>query len=127
MYNTKGRKNVIAFLNIHKNTAFTVKEIYDKMTADNEITVVPFECTLYMILNKLTEEGVVNRDISDNREYRYALYNQKPLLNVRCKLCGRVFEPNSRIYDLVNELTSQNEPLESVINAEVTGICKKCK
>ena len=127
MYNTKGRKNVIAFLNKHKNTAFTVKEIFDKMLTDKKIAAVPSECTLYRILNKLTEEGIVHRDINNNREYRYALYNKKPLLNVRCKLCGRVFEPDSRIYDLVNEFTSQNDSLESVINAEIIGICKKCK
>ncbi len=128
VYNTVQRKSILAFLEANIGKAFTVKEIAVGIKEDDAIDYDPSESTVYRIMSDLVKNGVVHRNINQNREYQYRLSNgQSTKISVRCKVCGKVHHIDENVCcEIIDELKN-NSSIETNEDIEILGICDKCK
>lgn len=128
VYNTVQRKSVLAFLEANIRKAFTVKEIAEGIRSDSAIDYDPSESTVYRIMSDLVKNGVVHRNINQNREYQYRLSNgNSSRISVQCKICGKVQHIDEKVCcEIIDEL-ERNSSIETNRDIEILGICDKCK
>lgn len=121
-YTTKHINEVISFFSEHKDSSFTVDKISE------EIKDIP-QSTTYRILNRLVEEGRIEKVSTATRrvEYRYTDPERCPHhLHLHCQKCGRVMhleEDKSR--EILSILESASS-FHAIPSSMVEGICNEC-
>lgn len=127
-YKTMQRTSIISFLETNIGRAFTVKEIVDGIRSDSAASCSPSESTVYRIMSDLVKNGIVRRNINQNREYQYRLLNEKAgKISVRCKICGKVQHIDEKVCcEIIEELKS-SVSIGTDGDIEFLGICDKCK
>ncbi len=126
IYQTQQRKVLVDYLQQHKERQFTIEEL---MIETQE--AVPLS-SMYRLMKKLTEEGVVRKSIRPGeRQYAYQIAEGDAChhhLHLQCTGCGKVMH-------LSNETTKQAQKLMHGVDGfeldyEKTllyGTCTDCK
>ena len=127
-YKTIQRTSILSFLETNTGQAFTVKEIVEGIRSDSAAGCSPSESTVYRIMTDLVNNGIVRRNINQNREYQYRLSNVKSsCISVRCKICGAIQHIDEKVCcDIIDEL-KHNVSIGTDGDIEILGICDKCK
>ena len=125
-YKTKQRSKLLAFFEKHPHESFSAAEII----SSGELDIG--EATVYRTLAKLSEEGRLNKVISNTADgARYQYHPQKSCeghFHLRCTKCGEtVCADCSFMADMGKHLGLDHgftvDPRKTVIY----GVCKACK
>lgn len=108
----------------HDNSAksFTVDEI--KILAPD----VP-QSTIYRLLGKLVEEGLVRKCPSSSRsmEYQYADRIHCPRhMHIKCLRCGRIEHISDKDSEKIERLLKNDLDFDVLNTSMLEGICKEC-
>ena len=130
MYNTEQKKILIDFLKKHKDESFTIEEIHKRLRAFTNN--VPGLSTLYRLMPKLAEEGLVKRFSEDGkRRFLYQIVGGKQCsthLHMKCTECGKLLHMNNSLSEaLLEEI--QNCSKFSVDRGQTVlfGKCADCQ
>ncbi|MBQ6041561.1 MAG: transcriptional repressor [Oscillospiraceae bacterium] len=129
-YNTIQRESLLSFFHDHCHTAMTVPQIYEKMICE-ETDYVPGESTIYRLVKRLADEGVLTRRVDvRSRQYIYQLADGEAChckVRMRCKICGKIIELHHDCsHKLLGDLL-KNESFSADHEITITGICGDCK
>lgn len=90
-YQTQQRKILLQFLSSAEDKQFTIEEIMEEMNRKGE--TVP-KSSLYRLMKKLVDEGVVRRHSKeDSRQFVYQIMESEAChshLHLQCTECGRL-------------------------------------
>lgn len=121
-YHTKQKELI---LNVIKNLnhEFTVKEIYDELKASTGLT------TIYRVIDKLVEEGCIEKTVGDKTTY-YQYLEKCDCDNhyyLKCINCGKLIHVDC---DCINELSSHILKKHGFVTTKdhiiLQGTCKRC-
>lgn len=92
-YRTMQKRALIDFMTEHSETAFSAEELSEKMKNES-LEIIPGKSTVYRLLQKLVEEGMVKRMVSGNsRKFVYQIVSGKHCdshLHLKCTSCGKL-------------------------------------
>jgi len=122
-YNTK-QKDIILQIIKKEETEFTVKDIYSKL--NNQVGLT----TIYRLVDKLVEEGILNKSISkDNITYYQYLEtcNEDNHFYLKCGNCGKIIHIDCDcIKELSHHILNNHKFIPSNKQIIINGICEKC-
>ena len=123
-YHTKQKERLYKLIK-KKNREFSIKEIYEDLSEEVGLT------TIYRYIDKLVEEGIINKRIGDNNQAYYHYLESCENENhfyLRCSQCGRIIHIDC---DCIEELTTHilkdhhfHLKKEHIM---IEGICEKCR
>lgn len=123
-YSTK-QKDLI--LNVIKSKCkdFTIKDIYDEVKDSAGLT------TIYRLIDKLVDEGLVNKSLSKDNITYYEYLGECNKVNhfyLKCEKCKEIEHIDCdcilKLYDHINNKHNFKLKKENII---INGICKKCE
>ena len=127
-YNTKPKEYILEFLKNHKQTSFSIQDIYDEIIESGyNINLA----TVYRNIQKMTDSGMLLKlQAADSKCATYQYVESSKCLthfHFECRKCGAVIalgnkETSDFIKMIQKELGFTVEPQ----NAFLTGTCKKC-
>lgn len=122
-YNTKQKELLISIIKNQKKE-FTIKDIHNKVKYKTGLT------TIYRLVDKLTEEGLLNKYIGkDNITYYQYLdkCNHDNHFFLKCNECGNIIHIDCDcISELFNHIISEHNFKPSHENIIIKGICNGC-
>lgn len=125
-YNTKQREIILNYLKEFKNDCITVEEIYNYLKEkNNEVGKV----TIYRYLDKLNEEGIINKYIFEKgNKMTYRLIEEKdkcsPHLHMICTKCNKLFHLDCN--EIEKHISSEHNFKIDNCKTVIYGLCKKC-
>lgn len=127
-YKTKPKEYIFEFLKKHKNTSFSVQDVYEDIKESGyDINLA----TVYRNILKLVDKGMLLKHQASNQKYATYQYveSQKCLthFHFECKKCGMVIALGNR--ESENFVSMVKENLGFMIepqNTYISGVCKKC-
>lgn len=123
-YNTKQKELILKKIKDF-NHEFTIKEIYDSLKGEIGLT------TIYRFIDKLAEEGKVNKSIGkDNNTYYQYLEKceHKNHFYLKCDVCSKLEHVDCDcIINLWDHIYDSHEFRPSNDQIIINGVCKKCK
>lgn len=127
-YNTKPKEYILEFLKNHKNTSFTVQDIYDEIIESGYSINL---ATVYRNVVKMTEQGMLLKHQSAHSKYATFQYveSKKCLthFHFECKKCGAVVPlGNNETNDFVAMIQKKLGFTIDPQNTYLTGTCAKC-
>lgn len=94
-YQTEQKRIILAYMKAHSEEAFTIEELCRRLKEEPEITAVPGKSTVYRIMPKLVEEGLVKRFVRGNsRQFLYQMVCGEHCsrhLHMKCSVCGKLY------------------------------------
>ncbi|MBQ8107460.1 MAG: transcriptional repressor [Ruminococcus sp.] len=131
VYNTVQRRELIAFLQQHKQEGFTVVEIENAMNKDPQVTIRPSQSTLYRLIKELVEEGLVRRSVKGNsRKFVYQITDGEQSthhLHMKCMDCGKVYHMNDEQSKQLVEKILDCDSFEVDSSTVLVGKCADCR
>ena len=121
-YNTKQKDIIINKIkNINKD--FTIKDIYNELDGNVGLT------TIYRLVDKLVDEGLISKDIKDNITYYHYLEkcDNHNHFYLKCEKCGMVIHIDCDcIIDLSNHILNHHKFKLNQDHIIINGICNNC-
>ena len=126
-YQTEQKKLLLAYLSSHADSAFTLDELAEVMTACGV-----GKSTVYRLVARLTEEGAVRRYArEEGRGYTYQYLERQEChshLHLRCTVCGRVIHLSEAVTRLFAEtLAGENNFALDDGRTLLFGRCADCR
>lgn len=94
-YQTEQKRILLAYMKAHSEEAFTVEELCERMKKELEDKAVPGKSTVYRMMPKLLEEGLVKRFVKGNsRKFLYQMVcgdHCERHLHMKCSVCGKLY------------------------------------
>ena len=123
-YNTNQRQIIVDFLKNNSETQYTIEQIASK-------TVSVGKSTVYRLINKMVDEGVVRRTVKGNsRQFLYqyaATAGCASHLHMKCRECGKILHmDDERSKDLMNLLQESTKFDLDIKETLLMGTCEKC-
>ena len=122
-YNTKQKDKILEIIKSKKHE-FTIKDIYEKLNEEVGLT------TIYRYIDKLVNEGIVNKTISDDNITYYQYLEKCESDNhfyLKCEICKDMKHIDcdciNELYDHIKDEHNFKLNKEKII---INGICKKC-
>lgn len=129
-YRTAARRGITEYLMENADRSVTVGDIMNGLKKDSlDINA----STVYRYLSRLTEEGLVNKYMSergDSALYQYAGKARccSEHLHLQCKNCGRVIHLDCDFMDEITEHIMEHHGFEIVCRGSVLyGLCDRCR
>ncbi|MBE5938267.1 MAG: Fur family transcriptional regulator [Lachnospiraceae bacterium] len=130
-YNTLQRRELVEFLVNHSNNQYTVEEIAKELEAHSGQEKKIGKSTVYRLMGKLLEEGVVRRTVKGNSRhfvYQYAGgVTCAHHLHMKCRECGRILHMNDEesrnLMVMLQESSSFNLDIRETL---LLGQCDRC-
>jgi Fur family ferric uptake transcriptional regulator len=131
VYKTEQKKLLIDFLKQHSEECFTIEEIAKEMSEKNE-TAVPGLSTIYRLMPRLVDEGLVKRFSGDSkRRFLYQIVAGEHCgmhLHMKCTECGKLLHMNDDISDtLLKEIFKASNFSVDSGKTVLFGKCDDCK
>lgn len=129
-YATEQKKRLIDFLREHHEDSFTVDEIVCEMKKSCGERV-PATSTVYRLITKLVEEGMVRRFVKGHsRQFLYQIVDREHCrthLHLRCTDCGKLFHLNEQLSDeLLCVIRSTSHFSVNEEETVLLGACEAC-
>lgn len=129
-YQTKSRKELLAYCERMGNRRFCAKDIFDYLKEQN---ISMNSATVYRNLDKLVSDKILLRTKSSQEDscyYQYAGENSHchEHLHLQCKKCGRIIHFEDSVMDKLNSFI-QKELKMALIPSEslLIGLCDECR
>lgn len=124
-YNTEKRKEICRFLSENEGQAYSAEEICKTILEDGK-----GKSTVYRILSKLVDEGVIRR-ITDVNSRRVTYQNSctghcASHLHLKCKGCGKLIHLNDETSKLLENRILGSEGFALDSGALLYGRCESC-
>ena len=121
-YNTKQKDLILEIVEKQKHD-FTIKDIYDSLNGSVGLT------TIYRLIDKLIEDGLVNKYIDKNKTYYQYLSKceEENHFFLRCNMCGSLVHIDCDcIQDLSNHILKEHKFKPDKEHIIINGMCDKC-
>ena len=130
-YNTSQKKELLQFLEQHKDQAFTIDEMMAAMDADASYIIKPGKSTLYRLLPGLVDAGTVHRFTREqDRKTVYQIVGGSGCHNhmhMKCSGCGKVLHMNDHISrELQKQIEQLNQFKLDLTHTLLYGTCGTC-
>lgn len=123
VYRTKQKDKLVEIIKDFDHE-FTIKEIYDFLDGSVGLT------TIYRLVDKLVNEGKINKTINNNNVtyYQYlGVCQHKNHFYLKCDICSKLEHVDCDcITDLWEHIYNNHEFKPSKGQIIINGICKKC-
>ena len=121
-YNTHQRSGIISFFEEHKDSSYTSEELLALLTD------IP-KSTLYRLLSKLKEEGIITESGNEGRSalYRYQGRGCPEHMHIRCRECGKTEHLEEETTKLIEKLVASDSGFEALNSTIFEGICEECR
>ncbi len=94
-YQTEQKKMLLAYMKAHSEDAFTIEELCERLKEEKTFLQTPGKSTIYRLMPKLVEEGLVKRFVKGNsRKFLYQMVCGEHCdrhLHMKCSVCGRLY------------------------------------
>lgn len=94
-YQTEQKRMLLAYLRAHSEEAFTIEELCERLKAEPAVLSPPGKSTVYRLMPKLVEEGLVKRFVKGNsRKFLYQMVcgdHCDRHLHMKCSVCGKLY------------------------------------
>lgn len=94
-YQTEQKRILLAYMKAHSEEAFTIEEWCEQLRTEPSLAAVPGKSTVYRIMQKLVEEGLVKRFVKGNsRRFLYQMVCGEHCgnhLHMKCSVCGKLY------------------------------------
>ncbi len=129
-YQTVQRKNLIDFLTLNSEKAFTVEELEKEMGKTMGM-FVPGRSTLYRLIRQLSDDGIVKRLVKGNsRKFIYQIAAGEHCaqhLHLKCVRCGRLLHMGcDESAKILREVLRKNSFLVDRQQTVLMGNCEDC-
>lgn len=130
-YNTEQRKVLIDFMSRNNETPFTIEELISALQKDENITAVPGRSTVYRLINKLVDEGIVKRFVKGHsRHFYYQIMSSGHChdhIHMKCTKCGKLYhmddcETEKILYEVLHSTDFWVDREETTLY----GTCRSC-
>lgn len=122
-YNTKQKDLLLGIIKKY-NHEFSVKDIYEEVKDSIGLT------TIYRYIDKLVEEGTLNKTIGEDNTMYYQYLEECDSLNhfyLKCTNCGEMIHVDCDcIEDLSSHILKHHKFITSREHIIINGICNKC-
>ena len=122
-YNTRQKDLIMNTIKNQKNE-FTIKDIYNKIKENVGLT------TIYRLVDKLVQEGRLNKYITNTNITYYQYLEQCSEENhfyLKCEMCGNLIHIDCDcIGDLFNHILDEHKFKPSKDHIIINGICNNC-
>lgn len=122
-YNTK-QKDLLLSVIRNNSCEFSVKDIYEKVKDSMGLT------TVYRFIDKLVEEGMLNKTIGEDNTTYYQYLEECDCLNhfyLKCTSCGEMIHVDCEcIDDLSTHILKHHKFRASREHIIINGTCFKC-
>lgn len=123
-YNTNQRQIIVDFLKNNAETQYTIEQIASE-------TVSVGKSTVYRLINKMVDEGMVRRTVKGNsRQFLYqyaATAGCSTHLHMKCRECGKILhmddEQSKGLMNLLQESSKFDLDIKETL---LMGTCEKC-
>lgn len=93
-YQTEQKRVLLAYMKAHSEESFTIEELCERLKQETALTAAPGKSTVYRIMPKLVEEGLVKRFVKGNsRKFLYQMVCKEHCdrhLHMKCSVCGKL-------------------------------------
>ncbi len=128
-YKTKQKNFVLDCLKNHENESMTAEKIMEYLRAEN---VSVGMATIYRHLNRLCEEGLVRKFVTDDTEsaaYRY--FDEKrgchSHFHLVCNSCGKLIHLEcTNLSSVYNHILSEHNFKVDTVKTVFYGVCEEC-
>lgn len=94
-YQTEQKRILLAYMKAHSEEAYTIEEWCEQLRTEPSLSAVPGKSTVYRIMQKLVEEGLVKRFVKGNsRRFLYQMVCGEHCgnhLHMKCSVCGKLY------------------------------------
>ena len=126
-YNTKTKEIINEAIKNYQN-GFTIKELKDSLDNNNQKIGLT---TIYRLLDKLEDEGIVKKYFDENNITHYKYVNDctsERHFYLKCVKCDKIIHVDCDcINDLSNHIYKQHKFSIDTRNIILSGICNDCK
>jgi len=126
IYQTEQRKTLIDFLSVDKSRQFTIEEIIEAM---QDLDDAPGKSTVYRLMTKLTEEGIVRRfNEGSGRKFFYQIVDGKNCcrhFHMKCLRCGKLVHLDDDISMMLYEKIAERKKFN--IDEQKTMLFGECE
>lgn len=123
-YNTKQKELILNIIKKQKKE-FTVKDIYNEVKNKTGLT------TVYRLIDKLVEEGIVTKNIGKDNKTKYIYLEKCEEENhfyLKCKNCKTMKHVDCDcIKELLNHILINHKFTADKKNIIINGICENCQ
>lgn len=123
VYNTKQKEVILDTIKSNKKE-FTIKEIYERLKECTGLT------TIYRLVDKLVEDGFLNKRIGDDNTTYYQYLEKCDCSNhfyLKCTNCGKLIHVDCDcIKDLSEHICCKHGFIASREHIIINGICSEC-
>jgi len=123
-YNTKQKDIILEKIKKHSHE-FTIKDIYEEVKDSVGLT------TVYRLVDKLVEEGTINKYIDKDNITYYEYLEECDCHNhfyLKCENCGEMIHVDCDcIEELSNHIVKEHDFKLSREHIIIKGLCKKCR
>lgn len=129
-YRTVARTRITDYLRAHSDKSFSAADISAQLVSEGlDINL----STIYRYLNRLCEEGLVNKYVSDRGDmavFQYVDSGQdcEGHLHLQCHSCGRIIHLNCEFMDEISSHILAHHGFEIMCKGSILfGLCDKCR
>ncbi len=94
-YQTEQKRVLLAYMKAYSEESFTIEELCERLKQETALTAAPGKSTVYRIMPKLVEEGLVKRFVKGNgRKFLYQMVCGEHCdrhLHMKCSVCGKLY------------------------------------
>ena len=130
-YQTEQKRILLAYLKAHSEEAFTIEELSERLKKEPAVSAAPGKSTVYRIMPKLVEDGLVKRFVKGNsRKFLYQMVCGEHCdshLHMKCSVCGKLYhmedeESESLLLRIRNRHHFQVDEARTIL----LGQCESC-
>lgn len=126
-YNTKTKEIINEAIKKYQN-GFTIKELKEALDINNQKIGLT---TIYRLLDKLEDEGIVKKYFDENNITHYKYVNDclsERHFYLKCVKCDKIIHVDCDcINELSNHILKQHKFSLDTRNIILSGICNECK
>ena len=131
-YETEQRKLLIALFRNDPDRFYTVDEVVEILRGDSEEDNACSVSTVYRLISRLCEDGVVHKHARDgSRKFYYQYVKGKECaqhLHLKCDACGKLIHMTGGTSErLLCEVLKENGFAVDGARAIMPGICEGCR
>jgi Fur family ferric uptake transcriptional regulator len=131
-YETKQRRILLDYLNAHPDRGFSVEELFEGLSAEHTAEIVPGKSTIYRLIARLVNEGLVKRFSADQgRQFSYQIVACAACdahLHLKCTACGSLYHMDHAVSEqIMREVLTRSDFALDEKETVLFGICKGCK
>ena len=129
-YHTQQKTVLLDFLSCNAEQSFSMDSLTEALN-DRFGEKAPGKSTVYRLVNKLTEEGVVRRFTEDNsRSARYQIVGDKSCrrhLHMKCTKCGKLMHmSDAKSEQIIEQIFGDSAFSVSQEQTTLYGSCAEC-